>query len=59
MPSLTTAIITATEITQTGYSTKTHVQIYRSIFASHRTHAMINFFASLGIFMHKGGGTQR
>ena len=60
MPSLTTAIITATEITQTGYSTKTHLQIYRSIFASHRTHAMI-YFASLGIFMHdfEGGGTQR
>ena len=26
MPNLTTAIITAIEITQTGYSTKTHLQ---------------------------------
>ena len=45
-------------MTQTGYSTKTHLQIDRSIFVSHRTHAMI-YFASLEIFMHKGGGTQR
>ena len=58
MPSLTTAIITTTEMTQTGYSTKTHLQIDRSFFVSHRTHAMI-YFASLEIFIHKGGGTQR
>ena len=58
MPSLTTEIKTATEITQTGYSTKTDLQIDRSIFASHRTNVMI-YFASSEIFMHKGGGTQR
>ena len=58
MPNLTTAIITTTEMTQTGYSTKTHLQIDRSIFVSHRTHAII-YFASLEIFRHKGGGMQR
>ena len=41
MTSLTTAIITAIEITQTGYSTKTHLQIDQSIFVSYGTHAMI------------------
>ena len=41
MPSLTTAVITAIEITQTGYSTKTHLQIDQSIFVSYGTHAMI------------------
>ena len=41
MLSLTTAIITAIEITQTGYSTKTRLQINQSIFASYKTHAMI------------------
>ena len=48
MLSLTTAIITALEITQTGYSTKTHLQINQSIFVSCRTHAMICY----------GSGTQ-
>ena len=48
MPSLTTAIITALEITQTGYFTKTHLQIDQSIFVSYRTHAMICY----------GSGTQ-
>ena len=48
MLSLTTAIITAIEITQTGYSTKTHLQIDQSIFASHGMHAMICY----------GSGTQ-
>ena len=41
MPSLTTSIITAIENTQTGYSTKTHLQIDQSIFVSYGTHAMI------------------
>ena len=48
MPSLTTAIITAIEITQTGYSTKIHLQIDQSIFASYGMHAMICY----------GSGTQ-
>ena len=48
MPSLTTAVITAIEITQTGYSTKTHLQIDQSIFAPYGTHAMICY----------GSGTQ-
>ena len=48
MPSLTTAIITAIENTQTGYSTKTHLQIDQSIFVSYGTHAMICY----------GSGTQ-
>ena len=33
--------------------------ICRSIFASYRTHAMNNCFASLGIFMRQGPRTQR
>ena len=41
MPSLTTATITVIEVTQTGYSTKTHLQIDQSIFASYGMHAMI------------------
>ena len=48
MPSLTTAVITAVEITQTGYSTKIHLQIDQSIFASYGRHAMICY----------GSGTQ-
>ena len=48
MPSLTTAIITVIENTQTGYSTKTHLQIDQSIFVSYGTHAMICY----------GSGTQ-
>ena len=48
MPSITTAIITAIENTQTGYSTKTHLQIDQSIFVSYGTHAMICY----------GSGTQ-
>ena len=51
MLSLTTAIITAIEITQTGYSTKTHLQINQSIFASYKTHAMINFVMGQGCKM--------
>ena len=47
MPSLTTAIITAIEITQTGYSTKTHLQIDQSIFASYGMHAMICYGSGL------------
>ena len=47
----------ATEITQTGYSTKTHLQIDQSIFALYGMHAT-NYFASLGIFifMRQGPG---
>ena len=48
MLSLTAAIITAIEITQTGYSTKTRLQINQSIFASYKMHAMICY----------GSGTQ-
>ena len=48
MPSLTTAIITAIEITQTGYSTKHNLQIDQSILASYGMHAMICY----------GSGTQ-
>ena len=44
--------MTATEIRQTGYSTK-HLQIYQSIFVFYETHAM-NYFASLGIFYASG-----
>ena len=48
----TTAIITTTEIAQTGYfNKKTHVQINRLIFVSYGTHAMLfcvfgGFYAS-------------
>ena len=40
--------------TEQNISTKTHVQINRSIFASYGTHAM-KYFVSLGIFV---SGTQ-
>ena len=52
----TTTTRTATEITQTGYSTKTSSD--RSIFVSYGTPAM-NLCASLGIFMRQGRGMQR
>ena len=51
----TTTTLTATEITQTGLSTKTTLD--RSIFASNGMH-LLNF-ASLGIFMHQEHRTQR
>ena len=35
-----------------------HLQIDRSMFASHATHAM-NYFASLALFMRQGRRTQR
>ena len=37
---------------------KNHLQIDRSFFAFYRTHFM-NYFASLGIFMHQGHRMQR
>ena len=37
---------------------KKNLQVDRSFFASYGTHAM-NYFVSLGIFMHQGRRTQR
>ena len=45
----TTAIITAKEH-ERDISTNAHVQTDRSIFGMH----VMNYFASLGIFMHQG-----
>ena len=53
-------MITATEIMRTGLiSINTDVKIDQLlIFVSYGTHTM-NYFVSLGIFMHRGCGIQR
>ena len=52
-PEETKSQISATEITKQDISTNTDVQIDQSIFVSYIMHVM-DYFASLGIFMHQG-----